>query len=259
MYNPPSPPLAELLNYSLNTRNLASKKHIEPLLSGKKMPDSIENVGSCAILKISNVFNLSVGDPAMYYYIIFSTLFQVHSPISFRKILKKIVWRPILQAFFGMATVFHLSLRADYRQGFFAGNCQRSGNQPEPPLPSWDDRRCKIHPRRCYESTVSGHFQGSVRRVFASCAALKLGMPVYDTQCGAKLMTAEAARTAFSEKFVTRWFFDVEIMMRLSGAYGSSFAERRCFELPLGKWVDQGKSKVHLFAAFVDFCKLLSI
>ena len=102
-------------------------------------------------------------------------------------------------------------------------------------------------------------FRHCIGRVFASCAALKLGMPVYDTQCGAKLMTAEAARTAFSEKFVTRWFFDVEIMMRLSGAYGSSFAERRCFELPLGKWVDQGKSKVHLFAAFVDFCKLLSI
>ena len=100
-------------------------------------------------------------------------------------------------------------------------------------------------------------FRHCIGRIFASCAALKTDMPVYDTQCGAKLMAAEAARAAFAEKFATRWFFDVEILLRLSAVYGETFAERRCFEIPLATWIDQGKSKVHLLPAFADFCRLM--
>ena len=35
----------------------------------------IENVGSCAMLKSANNLNINVGDPTMYYYSIFSSLF----------------------------------------------------------------------------------------------------------------------------------------------------------------------------------------
>ena len=40
------------------------------------MPDLIVNVGSCVILKVSEIFNLSVGDPTVYYYSIFQQLFK---------------------------------------------------------------------------------------------------------------------------------------------------------------------------------------
>jgi hypothetical protein len=49
------------------------------------MPDLIENVGSCAMLKVADAFNLSVGDPKTYYYSTFQQLFKFIPQISFRK------------------------------------------------------------------------------------------------------------------------------------------------------------------------------
>ena len=40
------------------------------------MPKLIDNVGSCVILKVANVFNVSVGKPTMLYYSIFQQLFK---------------------------------------------------------------------------------------------------------------------------------------------------------------------------------------
>ncbi len=36
----------------------------------------IDNVDSCVILNESNVFNVSAGDPTMYYYSIFQQIFK---------------------------------------------------------------------------------------------------------------------------------------------------------------------------------------
>ncbi len=82
-------------------------------------------------------------------------------------------------------------------------------------------------------------------RVFATTVSLLLGLPVYDTQCGAKLFRAgTATRDAFAEPFMSRWIFDVEVLARLVGFWGDGRASERIVEQPLRRWIDVAGSKV---------------
>jgi glycosyltransferase involved in cell wall biosynthesis len=85
-------------------------------------------------------------------------------------------------------------------------------------------------------------------RAFATAASMMLRLPVYDTQCGAKLFRANRnMRLVFSEPFLTRWLIDVEILFRLLALERSqrdfSVAEA-VYELPLRQWHDVKGSKV---------------
>jgi dolichyl-phosphate beta-glucosyltransferase len=86
----------------------------------------------------------------------------------------------------------------------------------------------------------SRHYFG---RIFATAASVVLSLPVYDTQCGAKLFRNNpACRALFSTPFGSRWIFDVELMARyLSGRNDKAGV----YELPLDNWTDVGESKVH--------------
>jgi glycosyltransferase involved in cell wall biosynthesis len=87
------------------------------------------------------------------------------------------------------------------------------------------------------------HYLG---RIFATVAAHILGVHVYDTQCGAKLYRATLVTELFSEKFITRWFFDVEILARYIKLFGVALAEQKIYEYPVYQWEDVGSSRLKL-------------
>jgi dolichyl-phosphate beta-glucosyltransferase len=78
-------------------------------------------------------------------------------------------------------------------------------------------------------------------RVFATAASLMLDLPVYDSQCGAKVCRATSVGVLFGEPFTTRWLFDVEMLARLRSR-GS--IQQAAIELPLTKWRDVGGSRL---------------
>jgi glycosyltransferase involved in cell wall biosynthesis len=77
-----------------------------------------------------------------------------------------------------------------------------------------------------------------IGRSFATLASVLLGLECYDSQCGAKLFRTDLVAQAFDEPFLSRWIFDVEILVRLR--------ERRLIEYPLRRWVDVQGSKVSI-------------
>jgi hypothetical protein len=89
------------------------------------------------------------------------------------------------------------------------------------------------------------HYLG---RVFATCASRTLRLPVYDTQCGAKMFRVSPRMlTVFSRPFLSRWVFDVEILARM---VRGGLCDRRSnddvpvCELPLRAWRDVQGSKL---------------
>ncbi|MBN2194624.1 MAG: glycosyltransferase [Polyangiaceae bacterium] len=87
-----------------------------------------------------------------------------------------------------------------------------------------------------------------VGRVFATVASLGLGVPVYDTQCGAKVFADDPAlRCALARPFSNRWAFDVELLGRLLCPEDPAIepvAPSRIRELPVQSWVDVPGSKL---------------
>ncbi len=92
------------------------------------------------------------------------------------------------------------------------------------------------------ERKASRHVLG---RIFATCAVQVLGVSVYDSQCGAKLFRADYADVFFGDRFLTRWLFDLEMLVRLRNARGPDF-ERSVCEVPLMRWREVGGSKLSM-------------
>ena len=89
------------------------------------------------------------------------------------------------------------------------------------------------------------HYLG---RLFATCASLAIGLPVYDTQCGAKIFrNTERLRQVFRTPFRVKWTFDVEILARfllLERIFGGPATRDRFVEYPLERWDDVPGSKL---------------
>ncbi|HEY9463039.1 MAG TPA: glycosyltransferase [Vicinamibacterales bacterium] len=105
---------------------------------------------------------------------------------------------------------------------------------------------------RTIDRQASRHYAG---RVFATAASLALRLPVYDTQCGAKLFRAtDQLGRALATPFLSRWVFDVELLARLGtvdGRYDRTRLVHTVYEFPLAEWRDVAGSKLRM----TDFAK----
>lgn len=100
------------------------------------------------------------------------------------------------------------------------------------------------------------HYLG---RLIATAISSVLGLIIYDTQCGAKLLKSETAKQVFSEPFISRWLFDVEIFGRILQIYGRAETPQKILEVPLGTWRHQDGSKIPLSYAFRIIPDLIKI
>ncbi len=115
---------------------------------------------------------------------------------------------------------------------------------------------------RRIDRTAPRHYVG---RVFATLASLVLSLPVYDTQCGAKLFRAgRRLGRILRQPFVSGWIFDVELLARYLDDVPEDDREpppssARIYELALRAWADEPGSKVKSwdgFRAAVDLYRI---
>jgi glycosyltransferase involved in cell wall biosynthesis len=106
------------------------------------------------------------------------------------------------------------------------------------------------------------HYLG---RIFASAASWVLKLPVYDTQCGAKLFkSTPALESALQRPFLSSWAFDVELLGRLlvGDGSGNRLAPDRILEEPLRAWRHKPGSKLsawHMLRAGLDMVRIARV
>jgi dolichyl-phosphate beta-glucosyltransferase len=88
--------------------------------------------------------------------------------------------------------------------------------------------------------SMTRHYFGRVFATIISQFILKT--PIYDTQCGAKIMKSKLAKTLFEKPFFTKWLFDVELLLRFK-VIDSNYIYKTS-EFPLNSWVEKGNSKI---------------
>jgi dolichyl-phosphate beta-glucosyltransferase len=113
--------------------------------------------------------------------------------------------------------------------------------------------RVQLLGRRVHRSPLR-HYLG---RVFATAVSQVLRIPVYDTQCGAKLLRNRPELAAlFEAPFCVNWTFDVELLARFLAAGRGVEA---LYELPLECWEDVAGSRVRpsdFFVALVEVARI---
>ena len=98
-----------------------------------------------------------------------------------------------------------------------------------------------------------------IGRTIATAISYILKLPVYDTQCGCKIMKKEVAEIIFKDAFISKWLFDVELFNRLINLYRRPLVLKKLMEVPLKKWEDKGDSKVkftYFFKLWIDLYKI---
>ncbi len=85
-------------------------------------------------------------------------------------------------------------------------------------------------------------------RIYATIVSMILRLPVYDTQCGAKIFK-KSILSVFEKEFVSKWFFDVEVIARVKKQHPYTFHHQSIVEVPLQGWRDIDGSKL----TFMDF------
>lgn len=96
-------------------------------------------------------------------------------------------------------------------------------------------------------------------RLFATFASTALDLVIYDTQCGLKIFDYQLAKTLFSNSFISRWLFDVEIFARLKQIFSEEKLPSIMREIPLYEWTEKGNSKLKVLDVLITPFFLLKI
>jgi dolichyl-phosphate beta-glucosyltransferase len=102
------------------------------------------------------------------------------------------------------------------------------------------------------ERTYFRHYAG---RIIATIIDERFKLGCYDTQCGAKLFKTPVLAKAVKEPFYTKWFFDVEILLRIR----KEFNVLNGIEYPLTVWHHVKSSKINLLSFPLVFKELLKL
>jgi dolichyl-phosphate beta-glucosyltransferase len=102
-------------------------------------------------------------------------------------------------------------------------------------------------------------FRHYLGRFFATMASMALNLAIYDTQCGLKIFSYGAAQPLFDDPFISRWIFDVEIIMRLKLIHGQNHLPKVMKEIPLYDWVEKGDSKIKFWEMLNSPIQLIKI
>lgn len=83
-----------------------------------------------------------------------------------------------------------------------------------------------------------------VSRICSTLARMAVRLPVYDTQCGAKLLrNTSEVRDSLATPFSAGWLFDVELFARMSAAVPDRHSA--FYEFPLSEWTEVAGSKIN--------------
>ncbi|NCC52108.1 MAG: glycosyltransferase family 2 protein [Spartobacteria bacterium] len=107
-------------------------------------------------------------------------------------------------------------------------------------------KESQVYPRQSLLRRLSS-------RVFNLCVRILFRLDIWDTQCGAKVLTGQAAKDIIPRLGVTRWAFDVDMLFQLR------LAGYRIIEAPT-VWHDVGGSQLRVGRAsvemFLAICRL---
>ena len=87
-------------------------------------------------------------------------------------------------------------------------------------------------------------FRNVMSKMIKKFILMVLGLPIRDTQCGAKVFSKNIVPVVYGEAFQSRWLFDVEIFLRLKKFLGKNAVMNHIFEQPLMRWVHVEDSKL---------------
>jgi dolichyl-phosphate beta-glucosyltransferase len=93
-------------------------------------------------------------------------------------------------------------------------------------------------------SVKRSQFRHIAGRLIATTIDSKFKLGIYDTQCGAKCFKSEVIRSVCKKPFITKWFFDVEIFLRIK----KELPDAKGIEVPLQQWEDAPGSKINIFS-----------
>lgn len=100
-----------------------------------------------------------------------------------------------------------------------------------------------------------------IGRFSATAISITLKLPIYDSQCGAKLFRVdEILNLIFHEKFISRWIFDVELIARLRVlSNDNNLPAKIIYEYPLKEWIDTPGTKLKFSDYFGAIPELFKI